>query len=174
MLPFVSRSCLPAVFLLVPLLAERGPANVPSTFRFVVKVHIEGQPSSVSSESLLSDVVDALTNSEKVNPFEFVENEEGTDQCEGLTFCDRITLSESVATNQDLNVQLVLRIRQGAKTLLPPHSVVRVPVPGVMSCYWPASVPKNWRLCPQGHTEQIIEELLLHVGQAHPDFQNNP
>jgi hypothetical protein len=139
-----------------------------------VKVHVEGQPSSVSAETLLSDVVEALTNSEKVNPFEFVEDEEGIDQCAGLTFCDRITLSESVATNLDLNVQLVLRISQGSKTPQPPHKVVKVPVPGVLSCYWPASVPRNWRLCPEGHTDRIIDELLSHVRLAHPDFQDTP
>jgi hypothetical protein len=174
MLPLISRSYLLAVLLLFQPLIERRPAIAPSKFRFVVKVHIEGQPSSVSPESLLTDVVDALNNSQKLNPFEFVENEEGTDQCADLAFCDRITLSETVATNQDLNVQLVLRIWQGAKTALPPHSMVKIPVPGVMACYWSAIVPKNWRLCPEGRIEEIIDQLLLHVKLAHPDFQDAP
>ena len=174
MIPFISRSCLAAFLLLLRLFAERGLGIAPPTFRFVVKIHIEGQPSIVSSEALLTDVVDALSNSEKLNPFEFVENEEGTDQCAGLAFCDRITLSETVATNQTLNIQLVLRIWQGAQAPQPPHSVVKVPVPGVMPCFYSASVPKHWRLCPEGYTDDIIDDLLFHVRLAHPGFQNAP
>lgn len=155
----------------LPYTARPNPRHEPTPFIFIVAVSLEGQPSGLSVKRL----AEAFTTSLQLKSTGYVfraEHNAGKLPCAGHTFCDHITIEESITETQDQNVQFVIRIESdpsGAGQ----HDPVKVPV-DVIPCRWPAKEAKSWRQCPDSYADRIVLELEQHVSEAHPEFSIQP